>query len=176
MEGFLGIPEAPLIPRYWAPGWNSVQALNKFQQEVGGPLRGNGQGKRLIEPGEGSRTHSCTVPEPFEPRPQEWLAIAGYYIFGSEELSSLSPAIAECSPGRFIGLNPGDVTALGLSEGELAVCSLDGKTSRLPVRPMQDLPRGLALLPVGPATLGWSRLPTWIRISKSEGADERLRV
>ena len=38
MEGFHGPPPAALIPRYWAPGWNSVQALNKFQEEVGGPL------------------------------------------------------------------------------------------------------------------------------------------
>jgi NADH-quinone oxidoreductase subunit G len=51
MEGFQDEPPAPLIPRYWSPGWNSVQALNKFQQEVGGPLRDRGDaGKRMIEP------------------------------------------------------------------------------------------------------------------------------
>ena len=50
MEGYQGQPPAPLIPRFWAPGWNSVQALNKFQEEVGGPLRGGDPGRRLIEP------------------------------------------------------------------------------------------------------------------------------
>ena len=50
MEGFCGEPPAALIPRYWAPGWNSVQALNKFQAEVGGPLHGGDPGMRLIEP------------------------------------------------------------------------------------------------------------------------------
>ena len=48
MEGYEGQPPAPLISRYWSPGWNSVQALNKFQQEVGGPLKGGDPGKRLI--------------------------------------------------------------------------------------------------------------------------------
>ena len=39
-----------LIPFFWAPGWNSIQAINKFQSEVGGPLRGGDPGIRLIEP------------------------------------------------------------------------------------------------------------------------------
>jgi NADH-quinone oxidoreductase subunit G len=50
MEGYQDQPPPPLISRYWSPGWNSVQALNKFQQEVGGPLHGGDPGKRLIEP------------------------------------------------------------------------------------------------------------------------------
>ena len=45
MEGYQDQPPAPLISRYWSPGWNSVQALNKFQQEVGGPLKGGDPGK-----------------------------------------------------------------------------------------------------------------------------------
>src|SRR5262249_51446711 len=40
MEGYPCQPPSPLIPFFWAPGWNSVQSANKYQQEVGGPLRG----------------------------------------------------------------------------------------------------------------------------------------
>ena len=50
MEGYRGQPPSPLIARYHAPRWNSVQALNKFQEEVGGPLRGGDPGVRLVEP------------------------------------------------------------------------------------------------------------------------------
>ncbi len=57
MEGYEGDPPSPLISRYWAPGWNSVQALNKFQQEIGGPLRGGDPGKRLIEPAANGQAH-----------------------------------------------------------------------------------------------------------------------
>ena len=96
MEGYEGQPPAPFISRFWWPGWNSVQALNKFQQEVGGPLRGGDPGKRLIEPG---RTDHASffndVPEAFTPGDNEWLLVPLYQIFGSEELSILSPGIAE---------------------------------------------------------------------------------
>ncbi len=50
MEGYQDQPPAPLISRYWSPGWNSVQALNKFQQEIGGQLKSGDPGKRFIEP------------------------------------------------------------------------------------------------------------------------------
>ena len=38
MEGFVGQPPAALTPFFWAPGWNSIQALNKYQNPVGGKL------------------------------------------------------------------------------------------------------------------------------------------
>ncbi len=44
MEGFKNRPPAALIDHYWSPGWNSVQSLNKFQQEVNGPLTGGDPG------------------------------------------------------------------------------------------------------------------------------------
>jgi NADH-quinone oxidoreductase subunit G len=50
MEGYEGQPPAPLISRYWSPGWNSVQALNKYQEDIGGHLKGGDTGIRLIEP------------------------------------------------------------------------------------------------------------------------------
>ena len=53
-----------LISRYWAPGWNSVQALNKFQSEIGGPLRGGDPGRRLIEPAPAEPGRSFTMPRP----------------------------------------------------------------------------------------------------------------
>ncbi len=46
-------PPAALLPRIWAPGWNSVQALTRLKDEINGPLRGGPTGKRLIEPGSG---------------------------------------------------------------------------------------------------------------------------
>ena len=77
MEGFDGQPPAALIPRFWAPGWNSVQAVNKFQDEVGGPLRGGDPGRRLIEPPTrpGDAMCDAVVPAAFEPRAGEWLVV-----------------------------------------------------------------------------------------------------
>lgn len=51
MEGATLQPPPALIPRFWAPGWNSIQSLNKFQQEIAGALIGGNPGRRLIENG-----------------------------------------------------------------------------------------------------------------------------
>ncbi len=48
MEGHSSRDSA-LTTSYWAPAWNSVQSLNKFQHEVGGALRGGDPGRLLIE-------------------------------------------------------------------------------------------------------------------------------
>ncbi len=111
MEGYQDEPPAPLISRYWSPGWNSVQALNKFQQEVGGPLKGGDPGKRLIEPcafplkpplpsGEragaaGMITYFQNIPGAVKPRDNGQLSMPLYHCFGSEELSGYSPPIVE---------------------------------------------------------------------------------
>ena len=51
MEGNPDQPPSALLPFFWSPGWNSIQAVNKFQAEIGGPLRQGDPGVRLIEPG-----------------------------------------------------------------------------------------------------------------------------
>ena len=38
-----------VVPYVWTPGWNSNQSVFKFQQEVGGPLRGGDPGVRLFD-------------------------------------------------------------------------------------------------------------------------------
>src|SRR3990172_12128741 len=63
MEGYEGRPPSVLVARYWSPGWNSVQALNKFQQEVGGAPRGGVPGERVIGPAK-------TNTPPFFPPPR----------------------------------------------------------------------------------------------------------
>jgi NADH-quinone oxidoreductase subunit G len=95
MEGYEGRPPAPLIPRYWSPGWNSVQALNKFQQEVAGPLCGGDPGKRLIEPvSAGKPTYFGDIPQAGK-KEYSTSDFPHYAIFGSEELSSYAPSIVE---------------------------------------------------------------------------------
>src|SRR5690606_30290141 len=49
MEGYEGIPPSPITPFYRSPGWNSVQAINKYQIEVGGALHGGNPGMRLFD-------------------------------------------------------------------------------------------------------------------------------
>ncbi len=43
MEGYRGIPPSSVLPYYWAPGWNSVQAVNTYLVEPDGPVKGDSQ-------------------------------------------------------------------------------------------------------------------------------------
>jgi NADH-quinone oxidoreductase subunit G len=167
MEGYEGQPPAPLITRFWAPGWNSVQALNKFQSEVGGPLRGGDPGQRLIEPAsEARRFYYSEVPPAFQPRAGEWLIIPLFHIFGSEELSMLSPSISELAPRPYLALSPDDASLLEATEGEQLEVVLDGVAHRLPVKLHPALRRGMAGVPVGLRELPWAGLPGWGKVTK----------
>jgi len=145
MEGYESQPPAPLISRYWAPAWNSVQALNKFQQEVGGLLRGGDPGKRLIEPSvKEVVSYYGNVPETFTPKEGEWLMVPLYHTFGSDELSNLSPGIAEQTPEPFIALNPADSARLNVSNGDMIDLSVAGDKHRFILRIKPEIPAGTA--------------------------------
>ena len=168
MEGYEGIPPAPLISRFWAPGWNSVQALNKFQSEAGGPLRGGDPGRRLIEPGKSEEIpYFRDVPGAFEPRPEELFVVPLYHIFGSEELSALSPGIAEAAPKPYLALNPGDAERFQTGGGKEAQLAISGNLYRLTVILRDSLPQGIAGLPAGLKGLEGITLPGWGRIGKA---------
>ncbi|NLF13730.1 MAG: NADH-quinone oxidoreductase subunit NuoG [Anaerolineaceae bacterium] len=149
MEGYEGKPPAPLIPRFWAPNWNSVQAMIKFQEQVGGPLEGGPVGRRLVEPGEGPVTFFDEVPAAFVAREGQWLVVPLYHVFGSEEQSALAPGIAELAPAPYLGLNEDDLASLGAAEGDRVTVTVGVTRYQLPARVVPELPRGIAGLPVG---------------------------
>jgi NADH-quinone oxidoreductase subunit G len=167
MEGYEGEPPATLIPRFWAPGWNSIQSVNKFQEEVAGPLRGGDPGRRLIEPAQATKiAYFDQIPAAFEPRDGEWLIIPIHHIFGSEELSILTTGIAERAPQSYLALNPDDAAGLQVREGEAVELGIDGAAYRLPVKFMPALPVGIAGVPVGlPGLPGMVRPAEYVRIS-----------
>jgi NADH-quinone oxidoreductase subunit G len=173
MEGYHGQPPAALIPEFWAPGWNSNQAVNKFQSEVGGPLHGGDPGRRLLEPPDDARTNYFhTIPAAFQPQQGAWLAVPLYHVFGSEELSMYAPAIAELAPAPMLHLNPADAEQLGLAEGQPAAVSLGEQTYRAPVALTETLPPGVVAVPVGLPGAPIVGLPAWAAIAgaQAEGA------
>jgi NADH-quinone oxidoreductase subunit G len=166
MEGYEGKPPSSLIPRFWAPGWNSIQSLNKFQSEVGGSLHGGDPGQRLIEPALARLKFFGEVPQAFERRSDEWLIVPLYHIFGSEELSVLSPGIAQRLPKLYIALNDHDVVRLGVNYSGEVELNLGGSTYSLPVKGHLAIPEGVAGLPVGLRELPFVDLPAWGRIAR----------
>lgn len=162
MEGTPAKPPAALIPFFWSPSWNSIQAVNTYQKEVGGPLLGGDAGVRLFEPAPANgQSYFGAVPDAFKPREGEWLLVPMYHIFGSEELSLSAPGIAELAPGPHVALNTDE-----LSEGTEVEVSCAGGTLRLPVRRRPELPRGVAALSMGLAPAVGVTLPAWAKIAR----------
>ena len=157
MEGNPDQPPSALLPFFWTPGWNSIQAVNKFQAEIGGPLRQGDPGVRFIERNGTEFSFFEQMPPAFETREDERLLVPIYHIFGSEELSRSAPAIAELSPEPYVALNPEDASSFG-KEVELF-------GQRLPVKTAADLPKGLAGVPAGVTPFAGLDLPVWSRIS-----------
>ena len=161
MEGYPQQPPSPLITRFWAPGWNSVQSLNKFQAEVGGALTGGDPGIRLLEPGpNGDASYVTDVPAPFQQRAGEVLVVPLHHIFGSDELSASAPAVAQRSPEPYAALNPQDAERLGVEEGALVEIELAGAASRLPARLTAGMAAGVLGVPMGVAVHGVD-VPAW---------------
>ncbi len=76
---------------------------------MGGPLRGGPAGKRLLESDENAESKSFDrVPAAFERRDGYLLVVPSYHLFGSEELSVLSPGIADLAAKPHILVNPED--------------------------------------------------------------------
>jgi len=127
-----------------------VQAVNKFQSEICGPLHGGDSGRRLIEPNDQKIPAYYTEVPAHAPIAENrcWL-VALYHVFGSEELSLLSPGIAERTPDPYLALNPEDAAAFGIVAGDRVTAAMDGMDLDLPVRIMEGCPRTVAGVPVG---------------------------
>ena len=113
-----------VVPYVWTPGWNSNQSVFKFQQEVGGPLRGGDPGVRLLDADGADEDRSAR----FRDAPPPAITNGGYRlvpshaIFGSEELSARSWPILERRPAPYLVLHPADAVAVGAAEGTGARC------------------------------------------------------
>jgi NADH-quinone oxidoreductase subunit G len=153
MEGQIGPPEPALNPRFWAPGWNSVQAVNKYQMETGGPLRGGDPGRRLIEPAQtaaqgpaadGTRSETPATGD-------QILLVPIYHIYGSEELSVLAEGVATLVPSASLLLHPDDARRFGIGDGATVDLETGGVTLSLPAKLTADVARGAAGVPMMPS-------------------------
>jgi len=166
MEGFYGNVPPALLPFFWAPSWNSVQSVNKFQSEIGGSLEGGDPGVRLLEASAEARLPYYTgVPEPFAPRAGQWLAVLLPRVFGDEEQSARAKAIRERMAPPALALNAEDAALLGGTSGELFACELGGERQRLALEIHPEMPRGVAGI-AGLAAKAHA-LPDWIRITRA---------
>ena len=150
MEGYSGSAEPrQQVPFAWSPGWNSPQAWNKFQDEVGGHIRAGDPGTRLIESSGDSLNWFATVPRAFNPAPGTWQVVPFFHLFGSEENSSKAAPVQERIPAAYVALAKSEADRLGVNDGAMLSLNVAGQTLRLPLRINEELGAGLVALPAG---------------------------
>jgi NADH-quinone oxidoreductase subunit G len=165
MEGYVGADNPAALTSFaWSPGWNSPQAWNKFQDEVGGHSRKGDAGTRLIEaPATANFRYFTSIPATFTAASNKWRVAPLYHIFGSDELSALAPVVAEKIPAPYIAVAALDAARLGLVNGATVIVRFAAKNLPLPVTISPSLAAGSVGLPVLPdmPALGSE---TWVQI------------
>ena len=172
MEGSEQQPPPALVSRVWSPGWNSAQALERFQEEVGGALRGGDPGKRLFEPPIVERpSHFLEVPAAYSPERDQSLVVPVHHIFGSEELSMQAPAVQGCAPEPYLGLNGLMAERLGISDGGVVTLVSDAGVRLLKAKLFASLPDHVAVIPAGLPGLEGLGAPFYARLLARGEAD-----
>ncbi|SDR96133.1 NADH-quinone oxidoreductase subunit NuoG [Pseudomonas prosekii] len=150
MEGYSGSAEPrQQVPFAWSPGWNSPQAWNKFQDEVGGHIRAGDPGTRLIESTGDSLNWFASAPRAFNPAPGTWQVVPFFHLLGSEETSAKAAPVQERIPAPYVALAKSEADRLGVNDGALLSFNVAGQTLRLPLRINEELGAGLVALPAG---------------------------
>ena len=161
MEGYKGLSSPYLVSYYWSPGWNSVQAMNKYINEPEGSVKEGNPGVLLFEGKSGSSLDLFKkIPDSFKPLTGKLLVVPVYLIFGSEELSSAAKSLAEFIPESFILLNERDISRLNLTLDKISNFSVNKNDIKVSIKADNRIPDGIAGLSVTTPALYWN-LPAW---------------
>lgn len=160
MEGQAENPPSSMVPFYWTPGWNSVQAMYNYLDEPNGSMKGGDPGIRLIEPGE--RENNSYIQDnqkSIEKTKDEWEIIPVYRIFGSEELSSVGSSITQRIQGPFVYVNQKDADKAGIKEHDQIRLEISDSELIMKVRIENSLPHGIAGLSINLPDMKFIDLP-----------------
>ncbi len=150
MEGYVGPQKASsLVPFAWAPGWNSPQSWNKYQDEVGGHLKGGDSGVRLFDRLAKRPARSYVAPTAVVANPESFRLVPMHHIFGSGEFTIKTPAMETRIPEAVFAVGEQDATRLNLQEGQRITVKAGETTVSLPVQVIEYLPTGYIGYPVG---------------------------
>ncbi|KIZ47481.1 MULTISPECIES: NADH-quinone oxidoreductase subunit NuoG [Rhodopseudomonas] len=139
------VPSA-LITSYKMPGLHSANAVTRFEQEIGGPLRGGDPGALLFEAGDGALQPAA----PAEPIGGDGLLLVPLHdVFSGWEPSRASALLAARAPAPRLVLHPDDAAALGLGDG--CAVLIDGRPCVAPLSLDAGLARGVVAVSVGTA-------------------------
>ncbi|EPF70705.1 NADH-quinone oxidoreductase subunit NuoG [Acinetobacter rudis] len=152
MEGYVGPQDAAsLVPFAWAPGWNSPQSWNKFQDQVGGHLKGGDAGVRLFDRLPKRAARSYVAPAVVVVNPDSFRLVPMHHIFASGEFTAKTPAMESRIPEPVFAVGAQDAERLNLTDGQQLTVQAGESSISLPVQVIEYLPTGYIGYPVGQA-------------------------
>jgi NADH-quinone oxidoreductase subunit G len=160
MEGRKENPPASLVPFYWTPGWNSVQAVNNYLDEPNGSMKGGDPGIRLIEPASEGKSSWFEVHSGTEIiNKDEWMIIPVYQIFGSEELSSMGSAVNQRVQEPFVFMNQNDADKFNTTDADFLELGISAIQIKIKVKIENSMLAGIAGLSVNLPGMQFIELP-----------------
>ncbi|HRH91269.1 MAG TPA: NADH-quinone oxidoreductase subunit NuoG [Agitococcus sp.] len=171
MEGYVGTQNAGALTAFaWAPGWNSPQAWNKFQDEVGGHLRSGDAGVRLFDNApRQAGGYAKNIPVAFTPVADKFLVQPIHHIFGSDELSARAPVMESRLPQAYVSLASADAQRLRVADHQTVIVGLNMKLLKLTARIDEAQAEGTIGLPIGLAGVPVVQGNEWVTVT-GEGA------
>lgn len=143
MEG-LPIKRPPALNALnWYPRWNSNEAVNKFQDEIGGRLRGGDPGLLLItEKDSGELNYAVS-----DKSQSGLLAVSQSRLFDSCEMTVLSVALAQRADMRIAMMASKTAEKLNLGDGDLVKIQVGDSSVSLPLVLDSRMPENLVTVP-----------------------------
>jgi len=150
MEGYVGNQTpSPLVPFAWSAGWNSPQAWNKFQDNVGGHLKGGDSGIRLFDRLPKRPARTFVAPAPVAVHPESFRLVPMHHIFASGEFTIKTPAMESRIPEAAFAVGEQDAARLNVQNGQKITVQAGEAAIALPVQIIDYLPAGYIGYPVG---------------------------
>lgn len=145
MEGQPEDSTPSLVTSYWSPGWNSVQATNKYLDEPNGNLKGGNPGIRIIPTAaQAKNAYYKLTGSKAKKNKGEWQFFPVYQIFGSEELSAKASSLSERIKEPFLVMHSEDAGKIGVDENENIQVEIRNEKITLRVLFENSLPHNVA--------------------------------
>ncbi|AFQ23984.1 NADH-quinone oxidoreductase subunit NuoG [Candidatus Portiera aleyrodidarum] len=132
----------------WYPGWNSPQAWNKFQKEIGVKLYAGNPGIRLINYCKKKKYLSYYKYVGFK-KNKRWQIIPIYHLLGSEENSALTHSINKCTKKPYIKISKQDIKLLKVTPGSKIKAIVNNKEVNIIIKNTNNMRNGFIGFPFG---------------------------
>ncbi len=169
MEGYQGFPPPGMVPFYWSPGWNSVQAMYKYAERPDDSGECNSNGVLLFsESGGSSIDYFTNIPEIKIRGKRNLIVVPVPQIFGSEELSSKSGPVSERIQETSVLMNSREIARLNASENDRIRLSVNNTLINAVLKADDNMADGVAGLSLIINRMPYIDLPGTGKAEKAE--------